>query len=369
MKDRKLFLFNCKTIFLLALTSMSMVAKADLYITITNSENKVTEEKIETAEHTSLIDESVKTEVASLKALEEGSVKDIVVDQTIEVTTKKEETLAEKQQEVEPEQKQEKQEQLEQEKKLEVQVETHSVVTENSVFKFKQTGLAESKYASITVQYEGQIVSSKSYFSNSLEVVYTAPLAKSYGDYVVEYTEYDNKTAFRKKTKIVRYNVEYKKTTSNYKPKVSSSVQSTNPEIVNLAMDITALAQNEMEKMKAINLWIATNVTYNRARDSYTQKNDAVTSLQKRTAICMGYANLFAALARAAGLETKVMTGKAISNGKKYYHQWNEVRVDGKWYFVDTTWNASTRSGPETFISLANQYPKSHYGAKEVKAL
>lgn len=364
MKDRKLFLFNCKTIFLLALTSMSMVAKADLYIKVTNSENKVTEEKIETAEHNSLIDESVKTEVASLKALEEGSVKDVVVDQTIEVTTKKEEVLAEKQQEVE-----QKQEQEEQEKKLEVQVEIHSVVTENPVFKFKQTGLVESKYASITVQYEGQIVSSKSYFSNSLEVVYTAPLAKSYGDYVVEYTEYDNKTAFRKKTKIVRYNVEYKKTTSNYKPKVSYAVQSTNPEIVNLAMDITALAQNEMEKMRAINLWIATNVTYNHAKDSYTQKNDAVTSLQKRTAICMGYANLFAALARAAGLETKVMTGRAISGGKKYYHQWNEVRVDGKWYFVDTTWNASTRSGPETFISLANQYPKSHYGAKEVKAL
>lgn len=347
MKNRKLFLLNYKTIFLLGLTTVSMVARADLYIVVTNSQNEVIKEQVEITPQDSSLNETLK---------EEASVKDVVVDQTMTVSTKIEEV----QEQV-----------IEEEKKPEtiVSTETHSVVTENPVFKFKQTGLVESKYASITVQYENQIVSSKSYFSNTQEVTYTAPLTKSYGDYVVEYTEYDNKTAFRKKTKIVRYNVEYKKTTSNYKPKVSYAVQSTNPEIVNLAMDVTALAQNEMEKMKAINLWIATNVTYNHASNSYTQKNDAVTTLQKKTAICMGYANLFAALARAAGLETKVMTGKAVSNGKKYYHQWNEVKVDGKWYFVDTTWNASTRSGPEAFISLASQYPKSHYGAKEVKAL
>lgn len=356
MKNTKLFLLNYKTIFLLALTTASMGARADLYILVTNSQNEVIREQVEITPQDSSLNESIKEETVSIPTVEGASVKDVVVDQTMTVSTNTEEV----QEQV-----------IEEEKKPEtiVLTETHSVVTENPVFKFKQTGLVESKYASITVQYENQIVSSKSYFSNTQEVTYTAPLTKSYGDYVVEYTEYDNKTAFRKKTKIVRYNVQYKKTTSNYKPKVSYAVQSTNPEIVNLAMDITALAQNEMEKMKAINLWIATNVTYNHASNSYTQKNDAVTTLQKKTAICMGYANLFAALTRAAGLETKVMTGKAVSNGKKYYHQWNEVKVDGKWYFVDTTWNASTRSGPEAFISLASQYPKSHYSAKEVKAL
>lgn len=357
-----------KTVVLLLLASISTAAYADLHITVTNSQNQITEERIETENLENEIAIKADEEIQSVLTqntditIPEIAIQDVVIKDDMALKTNAE-MIVEKQEIP--------QEVLTQEQKTEriLLEETHSITTENPIFKFKQTGLAESKTAYITVKYENQVISTKGYFAKQTELTFTSNLSKSYGLYEVEYVEYDSFAILKKKLKVVRYYINYKKTNSNYKPKVSSSVQSNHPEIINLAMDITALAQNEMDKMKAINMWIATNVTYNHARDSYTQKNDAVTSLEKRTAICMGYANLFAALARAAGLETKVMTGRAVSAGKKYYHQWNEVKVDGKWYFVDTTWNASVRSGPETFITPANQYPSSHTRAKEVKAL
>lgn len=362
MKNRNLLPIKYKTIFLLALTSISIAAKAELYsITVDPVTKVVTRERIDINSNSNDEDKTDKDENTNPSTQE---VSPIDQSNTTPVSKNDESNLS-----VEKIDVIQKKSETKKAEEVEIQAEVQSITTDNPVFKFKQTGNENSKIVYITVKYENQVISNKGYFANSQEMVFTANLSKSYGHYTVEYTEYDNKTIFKKKTRIVRYEIEYKKTASNYRPKVSYAVQSTHPEIVNLSMDVTALAQTEMEKMKAINLWVATNVTYNYSSSSYSQKNDAVTTLDKKTAICMGYANLFAALARAAGLETKVMTGRAISGGKKYYHQWNEVKVDGKWYFVDTTWNASVKSGPETFISLASQYPSTHYKAKEVKAL
>ena len=61
----------------------------------------------------------------------------------------------------------------------------------------------------------------------------------------------------------------------------------------------------------------------------------AVEVLRTRQGDCNEHAVLFAALARAAGIPTKVCAGLLYQDGRFYYHAWNEVYL-GKWYSVDT---------------------------------
>lgn len=75
-----------------------------------------------------------------------------------------------------------------------------------------------------------------------------------------------------------------------------------------------------------------------------------------RTGVCEGYARLYAALGKAAGLEVAFITGY-IRDGARhpsedattdeqvkqalegFLHAWNAVKIDGQWLLVDTTWD------------------------------
>jgi transglutaminase-like putative cysteine protease len=60
----------------------------------------------------------------------------------------------------------------------------------------------------------------------------------------------------------------------------------------------------------------------------------AVEVLQMRQGDCNEHAVLFAALARASGIPTRVVAGLLLHEGRFYYHAWNEVYLCG-WYSVD----------------------------------
>ena len=161
------------------------------------------------------------------------------------------------------------------------------------------------------------------------------------------------------------YSLTYKKPTIIQNIKTSRWVQALDPRITSLSSSITASITGEMDKVLAIDNWITKNIIYNHSSTMMSQSIDAITTLQMRMGICTGYSNLFAALARASGLEARAITGKARFDGKRYYHQWNEVKIDGVWYFIDTTWNAGR--GKRSYFSKATQYPETHYARKEVK--
>ena len=66
---------------------------------------------------------------------------------------------------------------------------------------------------------------------------------------------------------------------------------------------------------------------------------DALTTLNTRMGDCNEHAALFAALARNAGIPTRVVAGVTFHEGAFYYHAWNEVCLGEKWYTLDTTKN------------------------------
>jgi hypothetical protein len=119
----------------------------------------------------------------------------------------------------------------------------------------------------------------------------------------------------------------------------SGDIQITS-EIQNLSNTICAGLGTDTEKMQAINTWIILNLHYDHdswaedgSRDGYRKKQDALSTLRNGMGVCEGYANLTAALARAAGIETRYVTSDSLD------HAWVEVCIDGTWKMLDTTWN------------------------------
>lgn len=106
---------------------------------------------------------------------------------------------------------------------------------------------------------------------------------------------------------------------------------------------------SDFEKTKAIHDWLVYNINYD--YESYTKGKAPKSSLTVKgtltgkKALCEGYALSFEALAKSAGLEVKTIYGTSKSKGTWEDHAWNQVKVNGKWYNIDVTWDDSNVAG------------------------
>jgi hypothetical protein len=106
-------------------------------------------------------------------------------------------------------------------------------------------------------------------------------------------------------------------------------------EIVLLARRIAPPSVPAAEAVNRIIAWMDANIA-KQAIDSFS----AVDVLRTRRAECQGHAYLFAALARALGIPTRVVNGLVYSTEHKgfLFHTWNEVWLAGEgWRPVDPT--------------------------------
>ena len=111
--------------------------------------------------------------------------------------------------------------------------------------------------------------------------------------------------------------------------------------------------KTDYQKVKAIYDYICSNVTYdhdNLNDESYSLKYTAYAALINKTAVCQGYASLFYRLALDAGVDTRVISGEAGGP-----HAWNIVKLNGKYYNLDSTWDAG-RSTYAYFLKNTNDF-------------
>jgi len=111
-------------------------------------------------------------------------------------------------------------------------------------------------------------------------------------------------------------------------------------------------ARTDEEKARALFRWIAEQIAYDAERFFRGQVRSAGVTpeqvLHARKAVCDGYATLFEAMARKAGLEARKVTGHARGFGYRVGqplagpadHAWNAVRLGGRWRLLDATWAA-----------------------------
>ena len=89
---------------------------------------------------------------------------------------------------------------------------------------------------------------------------------------------------------------------------------------------------DEYEKMKAVYDYVVTNTTYN--MNSSDNQNVCSVFLNGES-VCQGYAEATQYLLQTLGMESSIVSG-VVNDGNR--HAWNIVKVNGSYYYVDTTW-------------------------------
>ena len=139
----------------------------------------------------------------------------------------------------------------------------------------------------------------------------------------------------------------------------STEVQSHHPMIESLAQELAGETKNDWEVAQEINRWVYLNLGKELV-DTVT----ALDALYERRGECQSHTYLFAALARAVGIPTRIVNGLVYS--KEYagflYHTWPEVYV-GEWRALDPTFGQSEVDA--THIKLTEGAKEGPFGLME----
>jgi transglutaminase/protease-like cytokinesis protein 3 len=140
------------------------------------------------------------------------------------------------------------------------------------------------------------------------------------------------------------------------------SIPSATPD--SLARALTTPYTKDVEKVRSIFRWITENISY-RVKNQYLTAHVSSSKLkegeaedtgalkpldervadivlERRVAVCDGYARLFKTLCNYAGIRCELISGYANGGfgGRKFNsnHKWNAVYIDSSWHLLDVTW-------------------------------
>ena len=101
---------------------------------------------------------------------------------------------------------------------------------------------------------------------------------------------------------------------------------------------------SDYEKEKYIYDYIVQNTVYD---EEAPDNQNMLSVLLNNASVCQGYAYATQYLLKQAGIPCTTVTGNARNqDGNLVAHAWNLVRLDGEYYYVDTTWGDPV-TGPE----------------------
>jgi len=124
-----------------------------------------------------------------------------------------------------------------------------------------------------------------------------------------------------------------KPTAAQLKP--ADKIESDAPEIRAQAALLAVGVKNKDELIKAIASWTAAWL-----HDTIDDGGSAVESFTSRSGNCQTHARLYTAVARAAGISTRFVSGLVYVEGKGFlYHSWAESFIGNRWVSVDPTYN------------------------------
>ncbi len=104
---------------------------------------------------------------------------------------------------------------------------------------------------------------------------------------------------------------------------------------------IKSLSGSDADKIREIYEWIANNTSYEK-----TSNDQNITSvLIEGKGVCAGYSKTFKYICDKLGIESAVIPGSLYENpdemegdSKDIFHEWNVVKLNGEYYWVDVTW-------------------------------
>lgn len=120
---------------------------------------------------------------------------------------------------------------------------------------------------------------------------------------------------------------------------------------------------SDLEKALVVHDYLCLDIVY---LDSNTTNHDIRGAILDKEAVCEGYAEAYKYYLDRIGVPCNVVSGPANVGGYTITHAWNQVKIDGKWYFVDATWDdMDTGVKHEYFLCSETNFPD-HSWNKEV---
>lgn len=130
-----------------------------------------------------------------------------------------------------------------------------------------------------------------------------------------------------------------------------------------VAQQIMKTNKTDYERVKAVNDYVVSNTQYGgKTRDRYTVYG----LLTNKQAVCQGYALTVYDLLTRMKIPVRYVVGTSLGQN----HAWNKVKVDGKWYNLDSTWNDPLPNRPTEvnynyFLISDRVFSKDHTWKKE----
>lgn len=101
---------------------------------------------------------------------------------------------------------------------------------------------------------------------------------------------------------------------------------------------ISTLSGSDYNKVKQVHDWLVKNVEYDQTNSM--NQYDIYGALIRGKAVCEGYAESLKYILDGVGIESVIVSGEATNgNGQTDLHAWNYVKLDGKWYGIDVSWD------------------------------
>ncbi len=115
----------------------------------------------------------------------------------------------------------------------------------------------------------------------------------------------------------------------------NSYIESTTPEAIQRALDVTRNSRTVLQAMKDLNLWTNSYLEYD-----ISYWGDILTSseaLDLRKGVCDEYSNVYCALSRSLNLPSRIATGLVYTGSQWQRHAWAETLVGNVWVPTDPT--------------------------------
>lgn len=111
--------------------------------------------------------------------------------------------------------------------------------------------------------------------------------------------------------------------------------------------------KTDIEKLICIHDYLVTNITY--GAENGDRENNLYGALVLKNTLCTGYSEAFSLIASKAGIESRVVTSKELN------HAWNIVLLDGRYYFVDCSWDDPVIGNPSLTSNPVSGYGRYQY--------
>ncbi|MFO0744601.1 MAG: transglutaminase domain-containing protein [Myxococcota bacterium] len=129
-----------------------------------------------------------------------------------------------------------------------------------------------------------------------------------------------------------------------------------------VAAYIKARETDTVQRVKAIHDFVVRQLAYDTAtlvQGASVPSQEAADVFVSRKATCDGYAKLMVAIGQRTGDEMVEIVGRSRGVGSQldgFYHAWVGVKIGGRWYLVDPTWDAGSVFGDEWHARYSTSY-------------